>query len=98
VEHITTLNPTSEMDSTLANITKLPEDLTARMSKIEQELNSNRERETRENTNENGPRLENHTSRNNVQTDHDGMSLKNIKLEAFTFDDQLDSQVFLNWT
>jgi len=26
----------------------------------------------------------------NVQPDHDGMNLRNIKLEALTFDDQLD--------
>jgi len=91
-------NLTSEKDSTFANITKLLEDLTARMSKVEQELESNRERETRENTSENGPRLENHTFRNTVQTDHDGTNLKNIKLETPTFDGQLDLQVFLDWT
>ena len=40
----------------------------------------------------------NRTYRNNVQSDHDGMNLKNIKLEALTFDGQLDPQVFLDWT
>jgi len=60
-------------------------------------LRSNRERKTGENTSENGPRLENRTSRGNVYIDHDGMNLKNIKLEASTCDDQLDPQVFLDW-
>ena len=58
-------NSTSEMDSTLANIIKLLEDLTTRMSKVEQELESNRGCETYENTSENGFRPENRMSRNN---------------------------------
>ena len=61
-------------------------------------MESNRERETDENTSENGSCHENRTFRNNVQTDHDGTNLKNIKLETPTFDGQLDLQVFLDWT
>jgi len=44
------------------------------------------ERETIENVSENGHRLENHTPRYNVQPDHDGMNLRNIKLDAPAFD------------
>jgi len=44
------------------------------------------ERKTVENVSDNESRPENRTLRNNVQTDHDGMSLKIIKLEAPTFD------------
>ena len=74
------------MDPILVNVTKLLKDLSTRMNYVEQELKSNREREPVENTSENGSRPENRTSRNNVQTDHDGMNLKNIKLEVLTFD------------
>ena len=56
------------------------------------------ERKTIENVSENGPRPENHTHRYNVQPDHDGMNLQNIKLEAPTFGAQLDPQIFLDWT
>ena len=92
-------NPTSDMDFNLAT-SQLLKDSSARLSNVnvEQELKSNRERETGENTSENGPRLKNRPSRNNVQIDHDGMNLKNIKLAAPTFDGQLDLQVFLDWT
>ena len=34
----------------------------------------------------------------NVQPYQDGMNLRNIKLEALTFDGQLDPQIFLDWT
>ena len=78
------------MNSNIANIIKLLEDLSARLSNIEKELKSNKERETAENVNDNGPRTENRTSRNNIQTDHDEMNVKNIKPEASTFDGQLD--------
>ena len=61
-------------------------------------MKSNRKRETAENTSKNESPLENRMSRNNVQTNHDGMNLKNIKVEALTFDDRLAPQVFLNWT
>jgi len=73
---------TFETDSNIANITKLLEDLSARLSNVEQELKSNREREMAGNVSGNGPRTENHTSKNNVQTDHDGMNSKNIKPET----------------
>jgi len=66
------------MDLNLANITKLLKDLSSRLSNVKQELKSDRECETGENTSENGPCLENRTSRNNVQTDHDEMNIKNI--------------------
>jgi len=56
------------------------------------------ERRTVENVSDNESWPENRTPRSNVQTDHDGMSLKDIKLEAPTFDGQLDLQVFLDWT
>ena len=68
---------TSEMDLNIVNITKLLEDLSARLSNVKQELKSNRAREMVENVSENGPRTENRTFRNNVQTDHDGKNLKN---------------------
>ena len=38
------------------------------------------------------------TSRYNVQLNHDGMNLRNIKLEAPIFDGHLDPQNFLGWT
>ena len=81
-ERLWTLIPT--------NTTELLEDLSVRLGNVEQELKRNREHEIVENVSKNGPRPENCTSRNNVETDHDGMNLKNIKLEAPTFDDQLD--------
>ena len=90
--------PTFEVDPNIANIIKLLEDLSAWLSNVEEELKSNTEHETAENVSENGPCNENHTSRNNVQTYHDAMNLKNIKLEAPTFDDHLDPQVFFDWT
>jgi len=68
------------------------------LSNIEQELKINRKRETSKNVSENEPRPENHMSKNNVQTVHDGMNLKNIKLDALTFDGQLNPQVFLDCT
>ena len=83
---------------------KLLKDLSTRFDNVKQELRSNRKcvdrikRETTENVSENGPRPENHTPRYNVQPDHNGMSLRNIKLEVSTFDNQLDSQNFLDWT
>ena len=51
---------------------------------------------TTENVSENGPQPENQKPRYNVQLDQDGMNLWNIKLEAPTFDGQLDFQIFLN--
>ena len=56
------------------------------------------ERETIKNVSENGFRHENRTLRYNAQSDYDGMNLWNIKLEASTFDGQLDPQIFLDWT
>ena len=88
--------PIFEIDPNFASITKLLKDLSARLSNVKQELKSNKERETAENVSENGPGTENRTFKNNVQIDHDGMNLKNIKLEAPTFDGQLGSQVFLD--
>ena len=41
---------------------------------------------------------ENNTPRRAVQPDNDEINLKHIKLEAPTFDGQLDPQVFLDWT
>ena len=38
------------------------------------------------------------TPRYNVPPNHDGMNLRNIKLEAPTFDGQLDPYFFLDWT
>jgi len=55
------------MDPILANITKLLEDLSTRMNNVKQELKSNGECKTAENTSENGSRPENYPSRNNVQ-------------------------------
>ena len=86
----------SEMDPNIASMTKLLEDLSTGFDNAEQELRSNRERldrlerETIENVSENGPRPENGTPRYNVQPDQDGMNLRNIKLEAPTFDGQLN--------
>jgi len=54
-------------------------------------LRSNRERlgrlerETTKNVCENKPRSENRTLKYNVQPDHDGMNLWNVKLETPTF-------------
>jgi len=48
------------------------------LGNVEQELKSNRKRETAENVSENRPRPKNRTSRNNIQIDHDGMNIKNI--------------------
>ena len=93
-----------EMDPNIASIAKLLEDLSTRFGSVEKELRSNRERldrlerETIENVNENGPRVENRTPSYIVQSDHDEMNLRKIKLEAPTFDGQLDPQFFLNWT
>ena len=56
------------------------------------------ERETTKNVCENKSRSENRTLRRNVQPDHDGMNLRNIKLEAPAFDGQLDPQFSLDWT
>ena len=95
-------DPISEMNPNIASIAKLLEDFFTWFDNVEQELRSNREcldrleRETIENVSENGPRVENRTPRYIVQSDHDEMNLRKIKLEAPTFDGQLDPQIFLN--
>ena len=60
------------------------------MDNVEQELRNTRERETTNNVNDNGPHVEPRHPRNNDQNDFAGANFKNIKLEAPTFDGQLD--------
>jgi len=83
------------MESALDNFAKLLERLTTRMENVEQELRKTREWETTNNVSENGPRVGPHHPRNNDQNDFAGVNCKNIKLEAPTFDGQLDPQIFL---
>jgi len=61
-------DPTSEMDLALAHITKLLEDLTTRLTNVEQELRNTREREATDNVSDNGPRSGPRHCRNNDQT------------------------------
>jgi len=51
-------DPTSDMETSLANITKLLENLTTRMNDVEQEVRNTRNRETTDNISDNGPRPE----------------------------------------
>jgi len=83
------------MESTLDNLTKLLERLTTRTDNVEQELRDTRKQETTDNVSDNGSRTG--PRRNNNQIDFAGANFKNIKLEASTFNGQLDPQIFLNW-
>ena len=65
------------------------------MNDVEQEVRNTRNRETINNISVNGPRLEPRQPRINDQNDFAGANFKNIKLEAPTFDGQLDPQIFL---
>jgi len=87
---------TSNMESSLANITKLLENLTTRMNDVEQELRNTRERETTDNISDNGPRDGPRHLKNSDQNDFAEANFKNIKLETSAFDGQLDPQIFLD--
>ena len=50
-------DPTYDMESSLANITKLLDNLTTRMNDVEQEVRNTRNRETTNNVSDNEPRL-----------------------------------------
>ena len=67
------------------------------MDNVEQELRDIREWETTDNVSDNAPRVGPCHPRNNDQNDFAGANFKNIKLEALTFDGQLDPQIFLDW-
>ena len=67
------------------------------MNDVEQEIRNTRNRETIDNISDNGPCLEPRQPRINDQNDFAGANFKNIKLEAPTFDGQLDPQIFLDW-
>ena len=88
---------TSEMDSALANITTLLENLTTRVDNVEQQLRYIRDRETTDNVSDNGPRPEPRNPKINDHNDFAGVNFKNIKLKAPTFDGQLNPQIFLDW-
>jgi len=90
-------DPTPEIESTLDNLTKIIERLNSRMDNMEQELRNTRGRKTTDNVSNNGLHAGPHHPRNNVQNDFVGANFKNIKLEAPTFDGQLDPQIFLGW-
>ena len=63
------------------------------MDNVEQEIRNTWNRDTTDNVSDNGRRH----PRNNDQNDFAGANLKNIKLEAPTFNGQLDPQIFLYW-
>ena len=92
-----------EMDFNFAAIQKALQDLIARFDKMDQESKTTSEcverieRRTTEDVSDNESRPENNTPRRAVQLDNDETNLKQIKLEAPTFDGQLDPQVFLDW-
>ena len=88
--------PTPEMQSAVDNLTKLLERLTTRMDNVEQDLRNTRGRETTDNVCDYGPHIEPRRPKNNDQNDFVGANFKNIKLEAPTFDGQLDPQIFLD--
>jgi len=90
-------DPTFDMEFSLANITKLLENLTTRMNDVEQEVRNTKNRETTDNISDNGPRPEPHQPRINDQNHFAGANFKNIKLEAPTFNGQLDPQIFHDW-
>ena len=91
-------DPTSDIESSLANITKLLENLTTRMNNVEQEIrNTRRNWETTDNVSDNRPRPEPRQPRINDQNDFAGANFKSKKLEAPTFNGQLDLQFFLDW-
>ena len=60
------------------------------MDNVEQDLRNTRGRETTDNVSDNGPHAGPHHPKNNGQNDFTGANFKNIKLEAPTFDGQLD--------
>jgi len=64
---------------------------------MEQDLRNTRGRETTDNVSDNKPHVGPRYPRNDDQNDFAGASFKNIKLEAPTFDGQLDPQIFLDW-
>ena len=66
------------------------------MDNIEQQLRNTRDEETTDNVSDNGPCAGPYHHRNNDQNDFVGANFKNIKLEAPTFDGQLDPQIFLD--
>jgi len=78
------------MESAIDNLTKLLEKLTIRMDNIEQNLRNTMGRETTDNVSDNGPHVGPRHPKNNDQNDFAGANFKNIKLEAPTFDGQLD--------
>jgi len=88
------------MDPNFAAIQKALQDLTARFDKMDQELKTTSEhvkrieRRTIENVSDNKSRPENNTSRRAVQPNNDETNLKHIKVEAPTFDGQLNPDIF----
>ena len=66
------------------------------MDNVEQDLRNTRERETTDNVSDNEPHTGPRHPRNDDQNDFPGANFKNIKLEALTFDSQLDPQTFLD--
>ena len=71
--------------------------LTIRIDNMEQDLRNIRGRESTDNVSDNGLHAGPHHPRNNDQNDFARVNFKNIKLEAPTFDGQLDPQIFLDW-
>jgi len=63
------------------------------MNDVEQEVRNTRNRETTNDISDNGPHPEPRQPRINDQNDFAGANFKNIKLEAPTFDGQLDPQI-----
>jgi len=66
------------------------------MDNVEQDLRNTRERKTTDNISDNGPHAGPRYPRNNNLNDFMGANFKNIKLEALTFDGELDPQLFLD--
>jgi len=95
-------DPTLEMEFALDNFTKLIERLTTRMDNMEQDLRNSRGRGTIDSVSDNGPHVGPRYPKINDQNDFAGANFKNIKLEAPSFDGQLDPQSFsiefLTWT
>ena len=60
-------------------------------------MRNTRGQDTTNNVSDNGLHAGPHHPRNNDQNDFARASFKNIKLEAPTFEGQLDPQIFLNW-
>jgi len=60
-------------------------------------MRNTRGQDTTDNVSDNGLHAGPHHPRNNDQNDFARASFKNIKLEAPTFEGQLDLQIFLDW-